>query len=194
MRAQTAWARLDRAQEALQKCELFRDLQMRQLVEVATLAEEAMLKSIQILLEEAQPARYVFIILEGRAVAQLDTPQGFLIPGAGGTGGRGWMVVAGRGPGIPGVGQGANTVASSTYRCVPPRTADGYRSRSGLHGRKTSDQPVLPPVQVRSRGVQDQHLGIWDMGYAQGRTPDGLELAEHARHVLKALAGGHLAH
>ena len=78
MRTQTAWARLDRAQEALQKCELFRDLQTRQLVEVATLAEEVILKPNQMLLEEAQPARYIFVVLEGRAVAQLKTSQGFL--------------------------------------------------------------------------------------------------------------------
>ena len=79
MRTQAAWARLDRAQEVLQKCELFRDLQTRQLVEVATLAEEVMLKPNQMLLEEAQQARYIYVILEGRAVAQLETSQFFCL-------------------------------------------------------------------------------------------------------------------
>ena len=37
-----------------------------------------MLKPNQMLLEEAQPARYIFVVLEGRAVAQLKTSQGFL--------------------------------------------------------------------------------------------------------------------
>jgi CRP-like cAMP-binding protein len=96
VRTQAAWAKLDRAQETLQKCELFRDLQMRQIVEVATLAEEVMLKPNQMLLEEAQPARYIFIILEGRAVAQLETPQGFLSLGlVGPADAAGWSSLVG---------------------------------------------------------------------------------------------------
>ena len=96
MRTQAAWARLDRVQEGLQKCELFRDLQTRQFVEIATLAEEVKLKPNQMLLVEAEQARYIFVILEGRAVAQLETSQGFLSLGlVGPADAAGWTSLVG---------------------------------------------------------------------------------------------------
>ena len=71
MRTEAAWARLDRAQEGLGRCELFCDLETRQLMEVAAMAEEVLLKPGEMLLEEGGPARYIFVVLEGRGVAQL---------------------------------------------------------------------------------------------------------------------------
>jgi CRP-like cAMP-binding protein len=78
MRTGAAWAKLDRAQGSLEQCELFQDLSTRELMEVAALAEEIQLKADTLLLKESEPARYLYIVLEGRGVAQLKMGGAFL--------------------------------------------------------------------------------------------------------------------
>lgn len=78
MRTNAAWAKLDRAQESLEKCELFQDLNTRELMEVAALAEEIQIKTDTLLLKEGEPARYLYIVLGGCGVAQLKMGGAFL--------------------------------------------------------------------------------------------------------------------
>jgi len=47
-------------------------------MEVAALAEEIQLKADALLLKEGDPARYLYIVLEGRGVAQLKLDGAFL--------------------------------------------------------------------------------------------------------------------
>lgn len=47
-------------------------------MEVAALAEEIQLKADTLLLKEGEPARYRYIVLEGRGVAQLEMNGAFL--------------------------------------------------------------------------------------------------------------------
>jgi CRP-like cAMP-binding protein len=76
VRTEAAWALLDRAQEGFGTCDLFRDLETRQLVELAALADEVVLKPDELLLTEGEPARHLFVVLEGRGVAQLKLAHG----------------------------------------------------------------------------------------------------------------------
>ncbi|MDP6107803.1 MAG: cyclic nucleotide-binding domain-containing protein [Candidatus Brocadiia bacterium] len=77
-------------------CELFRDLRTRQLVEVAAMADEVLLKPDEMLLEEGEPAHYIFVVLEGRGVAQLEMALGFLSLGlVGPTEAAGWTSLVG---------------------------------------------------------------------------------------------------
>ena len=96
MRTEAAWAQLDRARECLEMCELFRDLPNRQLMEVAAMAEEILLKPNEMLLAEGERARYIFVVLEGRGIAQLRMAQGFLSLGMiGPSDAAGWSSLVG---------------------------------------------------------------------------------------------------
>jgi CRP-like cAMP-binding protein len=96
VRTEAGWAKLDRAQEVLGMCELFRDLETRQLVEIAILTDEVVLKPNETLLNEGETARHLFVILEGRGVAQLKMAHGFLSLGLVGPGeAAGWSSLVG---------------------------------------------------------------------------------------------------
>ena len=77
-------------------CELFRDLQTRQLVEVAAMSDEVLLKPDEILFTEGEPARHLFVVLDGRGVAQLEMAQGHLSLGlVGPSDAAGWTSLVG---------------------------------------------------------------------------------------------------
>ena len=60
------------------------------------MAEEVLLKPGEMLLEEGGPARYIFVVLEGRGVAQLGLSQGFLSLGlVGPADAAGWSSLVG---------------------------------------------------------------------------------------------------
>lgn len=73
-----AWAISERARESLERCDLFQDLNSRQLMEVAALVEEHSLQPDELLLKEGDPARYLFVVVEGHAAAQLEVYRGWL--------------------------------------------------------------------------------------------------------------------
>ena len=72
------WVISDQARDSLRKCELFRDLNTKQLMEVAALVEEHALEPDELLLREGDAARYLYVVVEGRAVAQLEMYRGWL--------------------------------------------------------------------------------------------------------------------
>lgn len=76
--AQRPWIVSDEAREALGNCELFQDISMQRLMEVAALVEEASLQSEERLLSEGEAARYLFVVVEGHGVAQLKLERGWL--------------------------------------------------------------------------------------------------------------------
>ena len=81
----------DEAKEALERCELFRDLDRHQLMAVAALVEEHAIEPNEILIGEGEPARYLFIVIEGRGVAQVELDQGWMSLGLVGPGeAAGW--------------------------------------------------------------------------------------------------------
>jgi CRP/FNR family cyclic AMP-dependent transcriptional regulator len=85
------WIIADDTRRALEKCELFQDLSREQLASVAALVEEHSLQPDELLLREDEPARYLFVVVEGRAVAQLQMERGWLCLGLVGPGdAAGW--------------------------------------------------------------------------------------------------------
>ena len=81
----------DQAKEALESCELFRELDRHQLLAVAALVEEHTLESNEILISEGEPARYLYIVIEGRGVAHVELDQGWMSLGLVGPGeAAGW--------------------------------------------------------------------------------------------------------
>ena len=78
MNTDATWIISDRARQCLQRCELFRDLTPQQLMEIAALAEEYSLEPDELLLGEGDEARYLFVIVEGQGVAQLEMYRGWL--------------------------------------------------------------------------------------------------------------------
>ena len=68
----------DKAKEALEQCELFRDLDRHQLMAVAALVEEQTVEPNDILIGEGEPARYLYIVIEGRGVAHVEMDQGWM--------------------------------------------------------------------------------------------------------------------
>lgn len=85
-RGSGAWVISDETRMALEKCELLRDLDRHQLMAVAALVEEHSFEASDILIEEGQPARYIFVVAEGHAVAQIQTEHGWLSLGPVGPG------------------------------------------------------------------------------------------------------------
>lgn len=73
-----AWAISNQAREALVRSELFRDLGAEQLQEVAALVEEIELQPDEQMIAEGDAAKYLYIVVEGRGVAQLDMYRGWL--------------------------------------------------------------------------------------------------------------------
>ena len=65
------WAISDDTRSALEICELFQDLGQPHLMEVAALVEQGSLRADEMLLWEGHAARYVFVIIEGTAVAHI---------------------------------------------------------------------------------------------------------------------------
>lgn len=85
------WIIADDTRRALERCELFQDLGRDQLASVAALVEEHSLQPDELLLREGEPARYLFVVVEGRAVAQLQMERGWLCLGLVGPGdAAGW--------------------------------------------------------------------------------------------------------
>ena len=94
-----AWVISERARKSLEVCELFRDLDSRQLMEVAALVEEESRELDELLLREGEAARYVYVIINGRGVAQLEMYRGWLSLGLVGPGdAAGWSSLVGGQP------------------------------------------------------------------------------------------------
>lgn len=72
------WVISNDARRALERCELFKDLELGQLKEVAALVEEYSLSPGEFLLKEGDPARYIFVVVAGTAIAQLEIEGGWL--------------------------------------------------------------------------------------------------------------------
>ena len=96
MKIDAAWVISDRARECLQRCDLFQDLNTNQLKEIAALVEEHSLEPDELLLREGEEARYLFVIVEGRGIAQLKMHRGWLGLGLVGPGdAAGWSSIVG---------------------------------------------------------------------------------------------------
>ena len=81
----------DQAKEALETCELFRELDRHQVMAVAALVEEHSLNPNEILIGEGEPAQFLYIVIEGRGVAHVETDQGWMSLGLVGPGeAAGW--------------------------------------------------------------------------------------------------------
>ena len=78
MKIESKWVISDEARDCLQRCELFQDLNTQQLAEVAALVEEHSLKQEETLLREGEAARYLYVVVEGRGIAQLELYRGWL--------------------------------------------------------------------------------------------------------------------
>ena len=78
MKIESKWVISDEARDCLQRCELFQDLNTQQLMEIAALVEEHSLKQEETLLREGEAARYIYVVVEGRGVAQLKLYGGWL--------------------------------------------------------------------------------------------------------------------
>lgn len=90
-RMQGAWVISDESKAAMERCELFQDLDRQQTMAVAALVEETTFEPEQYLIKESEPAEYVYIVTEGRAVAQLALDHGWLSLGMVGPGeAAGW--------------------------------------------------------------------------------------------------------
>jgi CRP-like cAMP-binding protein len=66
------------AKDALLSCELFTDVTEDQIREVAALVEEVDLAPGEVLLRAGDPAEYLFVVIKGRGVAQLEMDRGLL--------------------------------------------------------------------------------------------------------------------
>ena len=75
---QGSWIVSDDVREALSKCELFQDINLQQLMEVAALVEESSIQAEERLLDEGEAARYLFVVVEGHGVAQLKLDRGWI--------------------------------------------------------------------------------------------------------------------
>ena len=94
MKIEAAWVISDLARSCLERCELFLDLNRRQLMEVAALVEEHSLVPDELLLREGEAARHLYVIVEGRAVAQLERYRGWLSLGmVGPSDAAGWSAI-----------------------------------------------------------------------------------------------------
>ena len=78
MRIKASWVISDETRACLERSEIFQDLGRKQLMEVAALVEEYSVDAEEMLLLEGDPARHLYVIVEGRAVAQLEVHRGWL--------------------------------------------------------------------------------------------------------------------
>ena len=90
------WVVSDDARNALERCELFSDISKPQMMEVAALVEEVSLESDEMMLTEGEPASHIFVIIEGRGVAQLSLDRGWISLGlVGPSDVAGWAALVG---------------------------------------------------------------------------------------------------
>ena len=68
----------DGARAALEKSELFQDIDRSKLADVAALVEERELVPDEILIRQSESALYVFVVVEGRGIAKLMVDRGWL--------------------------------------------------------------------------------------------------------------------
>ena len=80
------WVVSDQTRMALEKCDLFQDIDRPHLMEVAALVEECSLQPDDKLLHEGEAARYIFVVVEGRGIAQLKLDRGWVSLGLVGPG------------------------------------------------------------------------------------------------------------
>ena len=80
------WTISEDTREVLENCELFQDISTPQLMEVAALVEEESLRTDDMLLWEGQAARYMFVIVQGTAVAHVKTQRRWISLGLVGPG------------------------------------------------------------------------------------------------------------
>ena len=85
-RKQGAWVISDDTREALDRCELFRDITRMQLMAAAALVEEFTLEPGEELIREGEPAVNIFIVVQGSGTAQLELERGTLSLGLVGPG------------------------------------------------------------------------------------------------------------
>ena len=71
-----SWIISDDTKSALRRCELFQDIDLLQLSEVAALVEESSPEPNEMLLTEGKPACHVFVVVEGQGIAQLKLGTG----------------------------------------------------------------------------------------------------------------------
>ena len=68
----------DQTRDALERCDLFQDLDSNRLMEVAALVEKHLLEPDELLLREGEATNHLFVIVEGRVLAQLEMYRGWL--------------------------------------------------------------------------------------------------------------------
>lgn len=68
----------DEAKDALQNSDLFQGLERQQLMAVAALVEEHVVNANDNLITEGAPADYLYVIIEGTGVAQIETESGWM--------------------------------------------------------------------------------------------------------------------
>ena len=91
-----AWVVSDDARTALERCDLFRDLNRDQLMEVAALVEEVSVEPEHPLLDEGAPANHIFVVTRGSGIAQLKLDRGWVSLGLVGPGEvAGWSSLIG---------------------------------------------------------------------------------------------------
>ena len=96
MKIDSAWAISDRTRASLARCELFQDLKAGQLMEIAAHIEECSLQPDELLVREGDTARYLFVVVEGRAVAQMEMYAGWMSLGTiGPSDAAGWSSLVG---------------------------------------------------------------------------------------------------
>ena len=87
-------ADIRRATAILRKCELFKDLGKHHLREIAEIAENWSIPADCLLLRAGDPSRHLFVVEDGRGVAQLDLDSGRLSLGLVGPGDAvGWTAL-----------------------------------------------------------------------------------------------------
>ena len=85
-RTRGSWIISDDAKGALERCELFRDIDRLQLMEVSALVEESTFEPDEVLLHEGESAHYMFVVVEGHGIAQLKLNRGWISLGLVGPG------------------------------------------------------------------------------------------------------------
>lgn len=90
-RMQGALVISDGTRQALERCALFCQLDRQQLMAVAALVEEGALEASDTLIAEGEPAKQLYVVVEGRGVAQVEMERGWLSLGLVGPGdAAGW--------------------------------------------------------------------------------------------------------
>ena len=91
-----AWTISDDARGALGRSQLFLDIDVQELMQVAALVEEAVVAQGDMLLREGDEARNLFVVVAGSGVAQLKLDGGWVSLGAVGPGHvAGWSSLVG---------------------------------------------------------------------------------------------------